>query len=371
MTAFFIFIGIGLFPYHAQGISASSYCVLDSVSGRVLYEHNAHERRGMASTTKIMTALVALETANPADVATVSYRASRTEGSSLYLKQGEQMTIEDLVYGLMLNSGNDAAIVLAEHIGGSVEGFAQMMNDKAREIGAHDTAFKNPNGLDEEGHYTTAYDLALITRHALKNTAFATIAATKSRKITVVNDSRVIYLSNHNKLLSQLQDCDGVKTGYTKKTGRCLVSSVTRDGWQGICVTLNASDDWNDHTALLNRAFDDYKPRKILQARQFIRTAAVAGGEEGSVRLLAKDDFLIPAKPGEVFDFGLVYHTPDTISAPVGFEQAAGSVDIYYGSLCIGSVALMSENAVLRRENTGYMDYFKQIIKNWLMLAHN
>lgn len=354
----------------AGEISAQSYCVLDSVTGRVLYESNAHQQMGMASTTKIMTALVALEMGTLSDVATVSAKASRTEGSSLYLKPGEKMTLEDLVYGLLLQSGNDAAIVIAEHIGGSVEEFAGLMNQKAKEIGANDTSFQNPNGLDAEGHYTTAYDLALITRRALKNDTFAKIAATKSYKVKVIGgDGRTIYLTNHNKLLNSLAGCDGVKTGFTKKTGRCLVSSATRNGWQAICVTLNAPNDWKDHTALLNQAFDGYQPQKVLQARQFIRTAAVTKGEEESVRLLAKDDFYLPSKPGEVFDLELDYQLPEKLCAPVGFEEQVGEVKILYHGEVLGNMGLISENAVYEREEPKFLDYFKSIIRNWLQLS--
>lgn len=365
----FVFFVCLLAPCVAEAYSAECYCVIDSVTGRILYEKNAHVRRGMASTTKIMTAIVALETANLSDVVAVSYNASRTEGSSLYLKPGDRMTVEDLVYGLMLNSGNDTAVALAEHIGGSVEGFAQMMNDKARQIGANNTCFQNPNGLHSDGHYTTAYDLAIITRYALKKPIFAKIVATKTHKVNVIGDDRTIYLSNHNRLLSQLDGCDGVKTGYTKKTGRCLVSSVTHDGWQAICVTLNAPDDWNDHKMLINRAFEEYKPQKVLKTRQFMCTAAVEDGESDSVRLLAAGDFFIPAKKGEVFELDLIYHVPQTLNAPVGFEQQVGSAEVVYNGVSIGSVGLVSENAVYVMEKPGYWDYLKGILKNWAQLS--
>lgn len=200
-------------PTHALGVSAQYACLIDSLSGKVLYEKNAYARHSMASTTKIMTALVALENGNMDDVVTVSANAAGTEGSSIYLKAGEKITLQNLLYGLMLESGNDAAIAIAEHIGGSVERFAEMMNEKAASIGANNTQFKNPNGLDEEGHYTTAYDLALITREALRNKNFAEIVATKQKTIRNLDESFPRSLSNHNKLLSLYSGCDGVKTG--------------------------------------------------------------------------------------------------------------------------------------------------------------
>lgn len=354
----------------ANGVSARHMCVIDSLTGRVLYEKNAYERHGMASTTKIMTAIIALEQGKPDAIATVSQKASLTEGSSLYLKTGDTMTIKDLVYGLMLNSGNDAAVVLAEHVGGNTEAFAGMMTAKAKEIGAKNTNFVNPNGLSDDNHYTTAYDLALITRYALKNPDFAEIVKTKSYKATVINDKRTIALNNHNRLLSQLNGCDGVKTGFTKATGRCLVSSVTRNGWQAICVTLDASSDWADHTSVLNSVFDTYSPRKLITKRQFMRTAAVDGGELDSVRLLANEDLSIIAKKNETLDLEINYILPVASSAPVGFEQQVGEAQIYLNDKLVGTIGLISENAVYLTEKPSYIDNIKRVAVNWFGITN-
>ena len=217
MCLFFVFFFVLFLPAapkaKALGVSAQYACVMDSLTGRVLFEKNAYARHSMASTTKIMTALVALESGNTNDIVTVSANAAGTEGSSIYLKAGEKITLKDLLYGLMLESGNDAAIAVAEHIGGSVEGFAELMNQKAKAVGANQTQFKNPNGLDEDGHYTTAYDLALITRAALRNKDFAEIVATKRKTISNGEESYGRSLANHNKLLTIYKGCDGVKTG--------------------------------------------------------------------------------------------------------------------------------------------------------------
>ncbi len=364
---FTVLFFVSVFPPQSAGAySASGYCVIDSLTGRMLYSHNADAKRGMASTTKIMTAIVALENANPSDIATVSYNASRTEGSSLYLKSGEKMTVADLVYGLMLNSGNDAAVVLAEHIGGSVEAFAAMMNETAAKIGANSTHFTNPNGLYDDNHYTTAYDLALITRYGMKNEEFRKIVSTKKYTAATVatekNASRNIYLSNHNKLLNMLEGCIGVKTGFTKKTGRCLVSAAERDGVELICVTLNASDDWNDHMGLLGSAFGEYKLKKVISKGQFIKTVPVTNGVGDVVGVVAADDVFVPAKDGERFDFETVYNIGDTIDAPVEENAYLGSMDIIYNGEKMASVGVVANGGVARTQEPKFFDKFKFII---------
>lgn len=349
---------------NAGSASAASFCVIDAMTGRILYEKDAHTKRGMASTTKIMTALVALEKGNPDDIAQVSYTASRTEGSSLYLKAGEKMRVSDLVYGLMLNSGNDAAVVLAEHIGGGVPAFARMMNDFALEIGAKSTNFKNPNGLHDEEHYTTAYDLALITRRAMQNETFRQISATKKYTVETVDTKRKIYLSNHNKLLNLLDGCDGVKTGFTKKTGRCLVSSVTRDGWQAICVTLNAGDDWNDHTYLMNKAFSEYKSRRVISKGQFIKTIPVTDGTEECVGAVAGKDISISAKENEKFDFEVLYHIDETVVAPVETGQRLGSIELVYNGKSFASAELLSDRSSEKVKRDNFFDKLMIIFRN-------
>ena len=330
--------------YEALGVSASYACVMDSLTGRVLYEKNAYKRHSMASTTKIMTALVALENGNPDDVVTVSANAAGTEGSSIYLKTNEKIKLIDLLYGLMLASGNDAAIAIAEHIGGSVDDFSKMMNDKAAEIGAKDTQFKNPNGLDEEGHYTTAYDLALITRAALKNKDFSEIVKTKKKTISNGEESYGRALSNHNKLLNLYQGCDGVKTGFTKKTGRCLVSAATRNNFQVIAVTLNAPDDWNDHTNMLNYAFNNYSARPLVLKDMVIKTVPVENGDVQTVRLLANDVFYLTMEDKEGLNkVKLEYDVPKSIPAPVMKGTVLGKLKIFYEGVMVKEIELCAD----------------------------
>ncbi len=209
----YLLVIILLVPISACAISAKSAILIDSNSGRVLYEHNSYEKMPMASTTKIMTGLLACESGKLDETVKVSAFASGTEGSSLWLKIGEKQILENLTYGLMLKSGNDAAVTIAEHLAGSVDAFALLMNKRAREIGAVNTNFENPHGLDSDGHYTTAYDLALIAREAMKNDTFRKIVSTKTYSIPMQGEKWDRALKNHNKLLWQYEGCIGIKTG--------------------------------------------------------------------------------------------------------------------------------------------------------------
>lgn len=232
---------------HGYSYSAKAVCLLDAHSGEMLYGYNEHLRMRPASITKIVTAITALELGNPKDTVTVDKRAAGTEGSSMYLKAGEQITLEHLLYGLLLHSGNDAANAIAHHFG--YEEFVEKMNDVASRVGAGDTHFENPSGLDGDDHLVTAFDMAIITAYAMRNPVFRKISGTKETKL-VSGDGNVRYLKNHNKLLWNYENTVGGKTGFTKKAGRTLVSCATDGEKMLICVTLNAPDDWNDHINL-------------------------------------------------------------------------------------------------------------------------
>jgi len=338
----FVFVLVSV-KSEALDVSASYACVIDALSGRVLYEKNAYEKHSMASTTKIMTALVAIENKPLTDVVTVSSRAAGTEGSSMYLKSGEKIVLLDLLYGLMLASGNDAAIAIAEHVGGSVENFADMMTKKAKEIGAVNTSFKNPNGLDEEGHFTTAYDLALITKKALENETFAEIVSTVTKTISSGEENNKRTFTNHNKLLNMYEGAIGVKTGYTKKTGRCLVSAAERDGFRVIAVTLNAPDDWNDHKKMLDKAFNTYKSKPLVIKDMIIKTLPVVCGFQESIELVAEDSFYITLVSEDILrDIELYYNTPSQINAPISKGTNLGTLDISYEGKYLGSVNLVA-----------------------------
>ncbi|WP_342443884.1 D-alanyl-D-alanine carboxypeptidase family protein [Geobacillus sp. FSL W8-0032] len=244
-----------------NGVSAKSAILMEQHSGRVLFAKDAYTKRRIASITKIMTAVLAIESGKMDDLVTVSARAVRTEGSSIYLRQGEKIKLRDLVYGLMLRSGNDAAVAIAEHVGGSVEGFVFLMNKKAAEIGMRDTEFANPHGLDDaENHYSTAYDMALLMQYAMKNSEFRRISGTKVyRAPAPPGEEGARVWRNKNKLLTSLYEyCTGGKTGYTKRAHRTLVTTASKDGVNLIAVTLDAPDDWNDHIAMYEYGFSHY-----------------------------------------------------------------------------------------------------------------
>ena len=212
------------------GVSASAAILMEAESGTVVFEKNADEMRSMASTTKIMTGLLALETEDPQTLVTVSPKAVGVEGSSVYLYQNEQLTVEDLVYAVMLESANDAAAAVAIHVAGSIEAFAELMNRKAESLGMTHTHFSNPHGLDAADHYTTARDLATLARYALQNEEFRTVVSTKRRVIPLRGNEGARLLLNHNRLLRSYSGAIGVKTGFTKKSGRCLPPSGTEYG---------------------------------------------------------------------------------------------------------------------------------------------
>ncbi|ASK63300.1 D-alanyl-D-alanine carboxypeptidase [Virgibacillus phasianinus] len=244
-----------LSPIHGlakPSVSAINAVLINESTGEVLFEKNAHEKEKIASITKIMTAIIAIESGKMNETVTASKRAVYTEGSSIYLEQGEKMKLKDLVYGLMLRSGNDAAVAISEYVGGSVEGFVYLMNKKARWIGMTNTHFENPSGLDGEAHYSTAYDMALLMQYAMDNKVFEKITKTEMYK----SESREYAWKNKNKLLTTYYEyCTGGKTGYTKAAGRTLVSTATKNGVDLIAVTLQDPDDWVDHINLYEWGF--------------------------------------------------------------------------------------------------------------------
>lgn len=265
------------------GVSAQSAILIDAASGQVLYGKDEHTKLPMASTTKIMTALCAVELGEVGEIITVSPAAVGIEGSSVYLHEDEKLTLEQLLYALLLESANDAAAAIAIALCGSIEAFADYMNKKAAELGLEHTHFENPHGLDGEQHYTTAHDLSLIARAALAHPTLRNIVST--RKITIPLDGTqgARTLINHNKMLRYYEGAIGVKTGFTKRSGRCLVSAAERDGLVLIAVTLNAPDDWSDHTRMLDAGFAAYERVTLCSNSEFQSMIAVTGGKEGYV----------------------------------------------------------------------------------------
>ncbi|SDC38914.1 D-alanyl-D-alanine carboxypeptidase [Paenibacillus sp. UNCCL117] len=310
--------------------SAESAALIDVVSGRLLYSSRGDKPMRIASLTKIMTAIVAIEHGKLSDMAKVSKNAFGKEGSSIYLKLGEEMNLKDLLYGMMLRSGNDAATTIAEHVGGSVEGFAYLMNEKARLIGMTNSSFKNPSGLDEEGHFSTANDMAKLTAYALRNPVFQEIVKTKVKKVPNPNESWDYTWINKNKMLSLYEGADGVKTGYTKLALRCLVSSATRGGQQVAVVTLNDSNDWIDHARLLDYGFQHYPLQTLIQPGEAVDgTGFVAGA---GLRYPASED------EAGGFTRETMLNDPASTEFRLG---TAGRVDFKLGGKLIGTVPLV------------------------------
>ncbi len=257
LTILLTFLLIIIYPATGQAspkpdVSANNAVLIDQLSGKVLYEKNAHEKQSIASITKVMTAIIAIESGQIDETATTSRKAVYTEGSSIYLEQGEKMKVEDLVYGLMLRSGNDSAVAISEHVGGSVEGFVYLMNEKARWLGMTNTHFANPHGLESDDHYSTAYDMALLMRYAMDNKQFRKISGTTLHQA----ESRSYAWRNKNKLLTQYYDyCIAGKTGFTRKAGRTLLTAAEKGNSGLIAVTLNAPDDWQDHIGMYEWGF--------------------------------------------------------------------------------------------------------------------
>ena len=317
----------------AMDISAECACVINADTNEVVFEYNAYNKHSMASTTKIMTAIMALEKSKADDVVTVSHNASSQEGSSIYLKTGDQILMEDLVYGMMLNSGNDAACAVAEHIGGNTEEFSKMMNEKAKEIGAKNTSFKNSNGLDEDGHYSTAYDMAIISSYGLKNENFKEIVSTKNEKID--NGDSVTYLKNHNKLLWNYDGCIGVKTGYTKKTGRCLVSAAERDGVTLVAVTLNAPNDWQDHKKMLDYGFDNVKKILVVRENEILKSF------DYGFNAVAKNDIYVTGNNTDNIE--IVLHTVKKPQFNIYKNEKIGYAEIKHKDIVVDKVDLLSD----------------------------
>lgn len=279
---------------YATPSPTSSKCLIEVTTGRVLYSENMNVRLPMASTTKAMTALLAAESGKMQETVTVPKCCAGIEGSSIYLQEGDKLTLEALTYGLMLRSGNDAAETIALYLGGSLEGFADMMNAKASALGLKNTHFVNPHGLHDDNHYTSAYDLAMITAEGMKNETFQKIVSTKS--ISFDQNGKKWQFVNKNKLLFQYEGCTGVKTGYTKKAGRCLIASSERDGMQLISVVLNVPPMFEECSRLMNLGYDQYEMKKIVGAGEIAAGVPISGVPYRKAELTVDKDLIYPLK---------------------------------------------------------------------------
>ena len=311
--------------------SAKAMCVMETSSKRVLNSKNMDTKLAMASTTKIMTAITAIENCDDLDKTfEISPKAVGVPGTSLYLRKGEVFSTRDLLYGLMLISGNDASVAIGEHISGSVSEFVKLMNKTAKKIGAESSHFDNTHGLDSKTHYTTAYDLALITSYAMMNPTFKEIVSTKNVKI-INTDGKSRYLKNKNKLLNSFDGCNGVKTGFTDDAGRCLVSSAEREGMNVVCVVLNCGPMFEECSRFMEEAFASYKLYDLTKFYNLPTEIKVTNGRQETVKVDTFGKYMYPLTENEKESVKIRYEIVKILEAPIEKGQQVGKVEIYIG----------------------------------------
>lgn len=334
-------LALGIFPNEvsaASSVSAKSAILLDADTGKVLFEKDAYTKRPMASTTKIMTSLLCLESSERDTPFKVDSAAIRVEGSSMGLLEGDTVTLKTLAIGQLMLSGNDAANAAAVRISGDSESFAKKMNERAAEIGMKSTNFVTPSGLHDENHYSTAYDMALLGAQAIKNADFLEICSKAKYTVSYGQPEVRRTFSNHNRLVRELEGCIGIKTGFTKKAGRCLVSAVKRGGRTLICVTLSAPNDWQDHKSLYAFGFSLYKETPAPKAE--LPTLPIVNSEHSEIPLsLAGEAPTLFVREGEKIECKITLRPFEY--APVFKGQVVGS--LYY---CVGDTVLCEKTII-------------------------
>ena len=343
-----------------KNISAKAATLYEPTSKKIIYSKNGEERLPMASTTKIMTAMVVVDNCNTKETVIIGPESVGVEGSSAYLSEGDEYTVLELLYALMLQSANDAATALAYFVAGGISEFSEMMNRKANDLGLENTHFTNPHGLDAEDHYTTSNDLAIMSAELLENEILREIVSTYKKTFTY--DERTRTYINHNKLLRLYADAAGVKTGFTKRSGRCLVGAAERDGMTFISVTLDAPSDWSDHTALLDFAFDSYEKIQLTAKGDYLQNINVVGGDKESVYISAKENLEV-IKEKETTDIEEIISLPKYLIAPIKEGETVGRVTYKVGGRDY-TVDLVALNEVNRKdENNIFLRILKKISK--------
>lgn len=340
-------------------LSAHSAILIEGESGTTIFEKNADERLPMASTTKIMTAIVALENTDLDKVVSIADEAVGVEGSSIYLKSGDSMTMRDLLYSLMLASANDAATAIAYEISCGVDEFAVLMNEKAEQLGLVNTHFTNPHGLSDAEHYTTARELSVIASYAMKNSTFRDIVSTKRYTITPNSEDGSRVIVNHNKLLMSYDGVCGVKTGYTTDSGRCLVSSAERDGVFLIAVTLDASDDWDDHKAMLDMGFEAYERVQLAEVGEFSVEIPCIGGNRSYVKCSNTDSLSMTLPRG--VSVASRIEADRYFPAPVRKGDAIATAVFYVDGEEIARLPLFAEYSV--KQNRTRLSFFERVLQ--------
>lgn len=327
ISAIMIFIFIAILNIKTEAVSASAYTVIEQSSGRILYQANGEQKMPMASTTKVMTAILVIENLDLMKEYDIPDEAVGIEGSSIYLKKDEKLTGEELLYGLMMASGNDAAYALAIITAGDSQSFIKMMNEKARQLGLENTHFADPCGLKSEDHYTTSNDLARLCAYAMDNEIFKKVVSTQTYQIRGYKEGEVRHLYNKNRILGEVEGGDGIKTGYTQRAGRCLCSSATRGNMQIICVVLNDYNWFNDSKTLINKAFDEYSCVQISKKGEIITSANIFDRFLKKCDIITKEDIFYPLKKGEMLK--AKYELSLEKDAPVKKGDSAGKIDFF------------------------------------------
>lgn len=374
LVVFFVFVSVlFIFTFTSLGesfalaqesnSSAKSMAVIETHGNRILYSKNSDEKLPMASTTKIVTAITVLENCDNIDaIVKIKKEVTLVEGTSIYLKEGEELSVRELLYGLMLQSGNDAALALATYISPTIEDFCDKMQQTAIRAGAQNSSFKNPHGLDAVGHYTTAYDLAVITGYALKNPTFKEIVSCKSYKIEQRENTQTRYLKNKNRLLNSLDGCIGVKTGFTSKAGRCLVTAVERENMQIVSVVFNCGPMFEESEDLIERGFNEYKVEELLREYNILTELPVQNGKKTYVKVHNKNGFQYALKEGERSNIYIEYLIPHILEAPLKKDQIIGKINIYFNKDLLFSSNVYTIEGV---DSTSTRNTLKEILEKW------
>ncbi|MDO8683308.1 MAG: D-alanyl-D-alanine carboxypeptidase family protein [Armatimonadota bacterium] len=328
-------------------VKAPSAILVDAESGQILFSKNIHTRRPMASTTKIMTAILVLENCGMNTMVAASKNACGTPTSSLHMVPGEQLTIKNLLYGMLIRSANDACVAVGEHIAGSNAKFIKMMNERANRLGANDTHFVNPHGLDAQGHYSSAYDLSLMARHAVKFPLFNEIVNTRKAAIQRSKNQEDVVIFNHSKFLKRYADGDGIKSGYTKQAGKCYIGSATRNGWRLISVVLNSPDVAEDTIALMEYGFKNFEAVKLASRDKTVGTVRVKGGSRRTVQIAPGADLRAIVNADDPQDVTTKMETK-TVSAPIKDGQRLGYLVAYIDGVRVAATSLRATQPVGR-----------------------
>ena len=375
LVVFFIFFGLFLQFFNINVVNFSkaesinknfeSMVTIEASTGRILYSQDEHKRLPMASTTKILTAIVAIENCDDLDKKyEISKSATGIEGSSIYLKAGEHLSVRELLYGLMLRSGNDSAVAIAEIISGSVEKFVLLMNEYCEKLNLKDTSIVTVNGLHNENHYSSAYDLAIISAYAMKNEIFAEIVKTKQKNIdnefSKFSD-HIRVLVNKNRFLDMVNGADGVKIGYTKKAGKCFVGSATRNGMQVIFVCLNAKTMFDDACEYIEKAFKEYSLVKLLSVGELSKTS-IKNGKSEEFPVILKNDIWYPLTDAELQKIKGKLAINENLSAPIKNNTEIGTIELWLENNLIFSQKIYTIDV---EKKEGISDFIKKIIKSY------